>query len=585
MLEHVNPLFVVGLVLLVGMVGGLLANRLHLPMVTGQLLAGVLLGPAALGVFADGTGHLLRPVTHFALGLMGVTVGHHLHVRRLRNTFKRLTVLLLLEVTIVPLCVFGGMLLLLPSAPWYVDLLLATIAVATAPATIVAVVKETRSEGIFVKTLVAAVALNNIACIALFETAHTAVRAWLAPQGQHAMVDVLVVPLQQLAVCLGIGGGAGLMLLAVTRRVVRSDRLATASMLAILLTAGLADAVGASALLACMFLGMVLANLAGEREGVGHVVFENFETAILAVFFTLAGIELKFEHILPAGGMAAVMVVTRFIGKNLAARWAMGAAKATERVRRYLGYALIPQAGVAIALILVVYEEPLLAPVRDLFLAVGITAVTINEIIGPILARMALVRAGEAGKDHPRVIDFLHEENIVTDFHADSYREAIEKLADLLIKTNRVSMGRDAIVASVLQRDREVSSCVGQGLAMPHVRLDSGERLRGVMALNRDGLPFNTPDGVPLHCILLLGTPPSQKDRHLEVLAAFARCIGADRYIQRQLYHAYSPAHAYEILHADEAEDFNYFLETAAEPAATGPTPAAQRTPLREDSA
>ncbi len=87
----------------------------------------------------------------------------------------------------------------------------------------------------------------------------------------------------------------------------------------------------------------------------------------------------------------------------------------------------------------------------------------------------------------------------------------------------------------------------------------------GVMAISGAGLPFETPDGMPVHCIVLLATPVSERDRHLEVLAALMRAIGADPSIQWQLFGARSPAHAYELLHAEEAEDFNYFL-SAPEP-------------------
>ena len=82
----------------------------------------------------------------------------------------------------------------------------------------------------------------------------------------------------------------------------------------------------------------------------------------------------------------------------------------------------------------------------------------------------------------------------------------------------------------------------------------------GVMALSRIGLPFETPDNVPIHCIVLLATPAGEHDRHLQVLAALARTFGGDPALQEQLFNARSAAHAYEILYGEESEDFNYFL-------------------------
>jgi len=77
------------------------------------------------------------------------------------------------------------------------------------------------------------------------------------------------------------------------------------------------------------------------------------------------------------------------------------------------------------------------------------------------------------------------------------------------------------------------------------------------------GLDLGVPDHQPVHAILLLATPQTDRKRHLEVLAAFATIISSDVNLREQLYHARSAAHAYDVLHADEAEDINYFLEDA----------------------
>jgi mannitol/fructose-specific phosphotransferase system IIA component (Ntr-type) len=83
----------------------------------------------------------------------------------------------------------------------------------------------------------------------------------------------------------------------------------------------------------------------------------------------------------------------------------------------------------------------------------------------------------------------------------------------------------------------------------------------GVMAISHRGLAFDTPDGRPIHCMVLLATPRGQRERHLAVLAALARTLGVDAPLQEQLYNSRSPAHAYEILHSETPDDFNHFLE------------------------
>ncbi len=553
-------MFILAVLLAFGAVCGQLAKRLHLPSVTGQILAGVVLGPSVFHVFGHEAVAGLRPVIHFALSLIAVDVGTHLHLRRLRNAFQRLGLLLLLEISVTPLLVyaalvFGG------RQDWTFGILFATLAVSTAPATVLAIVKETRSKGVYVRTLIAAVALNNIACIALFDMAHTAVTVTLDPTGGVTTSSVFLAPIAQLFGAIAIGGCVGLALILGSRHVIHAEQVTTVSIIAIFLTTGVADYFGVSNLLACLFLGVTMVNLAPEKEEIGHRVFVNFEPAILAIFFTLAGLELDFGFLATGWFLVALFVLARAGGKIAAGIIAMRMAGGTENVRRYLGFGLIPQAGVAVGLLLDVQDNPAFAETASLILAIGVAGVAVNEVVGPILVRFGLDKSGNLGKDRARLIDFIHEENIVTDFHATSKEEAIQQLADLMISSHGLQIDRDAFVADVLHRESLMSTCIGRGLAVPHGRLEGGDQIVGVMGISRGGLPFGTPDGLPLRCMVLLASPPEQRRRHIEVQAVLARSIGADWSLQLQLYNAKTPAHVYEILHAEEFEDFNYFLE------------------------
>jgi fructose PTS system EIIBC or EIIC component len=109
------------------------------------------------------------------------------------------------------------------------------------------------------------------------------------------------------------------------------------------------------------------------------------------------------------------------------------------------------------------------------------------------------------------------------------------------------------------------STCVGHGLMIPHAVIDADSKLEGVLGISPRGLNFKTPDGRPIHAVLLLATPENERERHLEILAAFAHLITHDENLCEQLYHARSAAHAYNVLHADDAEDINYFLDEVME--------------------
>ena len=136
----------------------------------------------------------------------------------------------------------------------------------------------------------------------------------------------------------------------------------------------------------------------------------------------------------------------------------------------------------------------------------------------------------------------------------------------MLLRTHSLhGVDRESLLSTVVEREEQGSTCLGGGLAVPHGILPEGEAMVGVMALSRDGLGFQTPDGRPVHCMVLLGTAPEERERHLHVLAALARTVGSDRAFQDQLFESKSPAHAYELLHGEESEDFNYFMEDVLE--------------------
>ena len=562
-LRHASPLLLLAVVLVAGILFGAVARRLRLPGITGQIIGGIAIGSAGFDLFGRESLQGLEPLTELALGLIAVTVGAHLHIHRLRNAVRRLSFLLIAESTITPLIVFA-IVYWIGGVSFELAILFGAVSIATAPATIVALVRETRSKGVFVKTLTAAVALNNTACIVVFEVCRAAIgRHFTLAESSLFKLDGAFA---QLVGPVVLGGLAALALNRITRIALGPERLATAAVVALVLTSGLATSIGISAMLACLVLGAVHANITDSRSHLVDSVFSNFQPAILTVFFTLAGMHLSLDHLERAGILVVLYFFARLAGKMLAAEFALRAAQATDRVRKNLGLALVPQAGIAVGLVLLIQDDPRFTEIAGIFAAVVLSVVTVNEIVGPVLTRLALTRAGEVGRDRLRLIDFLHEEHIVTDFEAPTKEIAITRLVDLLLRTHSFrGVDRETLLSSVFDRESQGSTCLGGGLAVPHGILPEGEAMVGVMALSRSGLEFETPDGRPVHCMVLLGTAPEERERHLQVLAALARTVGTDRAFQDQLFDSKSPAHAYELLHGEESEDFNYFMEDALE--------------------
>jgi PTS system fructose-specific IIC component len=268
-------------------------------------------------------------------------------------------------------------------------------------------------------------------------------------------------------------------------------------------------------------------------------------------------------HTLASGGLlAAIVFFGRLSGKVVAGYFGMKLGRATPRFRRWIGLALTPQAGLAVGLMLLVTEDSAFVEIHELFLAVVLAMVLMNELVGPILTRLSLKRSGDFGRDRARVLDFLSEHNITTDLVGPEKEAAIRQLVDLTINVHKLSVSPESLFKAVMEGEAISSTCVGEGLALPHARLDVGDKIIGAMGINRTGLALDAPDNRLVHCMVLIITPTSMPDRHLEVLQALSSSIGRDRSIQQQLYHIDSPAHADELLHLDQQfEDWNYYLD------------------------
>lgn len=554
-----NPLLTLAIILVAGFLGGLFSKRLGLPSITGQILAGVLVGPAGFALLSEHAVESLLPLTDFALGLITVSVGSHLKIPRLRNAGRRLSFLVLCESTVTPAVVFLSLYYLLDSG-WVVATLIAALSVSTAPATTLALVREQQAKGAFSKTLIASVALNNIACILMFELARVTVGDLLLNETDHLGMD-LIAPFHKLGLAVLLGSFVGWILVLVVRKLENRKFITTASLIAILVSFGVARVVGISELLTCLFMGACLANLAPREEHLGSLAFEQFEHAILALFFTFAGVGIHLDELGSSGLLVLGVVGARIVGKYLAGFIAMSASRAPANMRQNIGLALIPQAGVAVGLLLVAKSEPAFQEFSSLLVSVGLGSVALNEVIGPIATRQSIRRSGEAGRDRAKLIDFIHEENVIVNFQATDKSDAIRQLCDILVRTNQLKVDKQALLASILDREKESSTCFGEGLAVPHGVLAQGEEMVGAIGISKEGIDLETPDGKPVHCMFLLATPESQRDRHTEVLAALSKSILQEPALQTMLFGASSAAEASEILHAEEFAGYNYFLD------------------------
>ena len=292
-----NPLLMLSLILLAGLSGGWLAQRIGIPRITGNILAGVIIGPAALNLFSDVELPVaLRPLTNFAMALVVVSVGSHLSYRRIHNALGRIMWIALGE-SLLTLLLVGAVSLAL-GVNWVTAFVLGAISLATSPATTVGVVREMRAKGTYIKTLLSVVALDNILCIMLFAFARMLMGDFYEHGGAHVGSAVLHTALYCLGASL-LGLAAGFITERFVRRYTANDF--TVVFIALLLSLGVSEYFGLNPLLTCLFFGIYLGNSSEEAERHTQAL-EPLELLLFSCFFTIAGASLHLSALLAAGG-------------------------------------------------------------------------------------------------------------------------------------------------------------------------------------------------------------------------------------------------------------------------------------------
>jgi len=554
----VNPLLLFGFILVIGAAGGWLAGRLRLPTLTGNILAGILIGPV-LGIAGDKeTLERLMPLNQFAIGLITVAIGSHLSWYRIHNALRRILSIALLETTLTAILVTAAVLLAAKVA-WPAALLLGILAVSTAPATIIHVSRESRAKGPFVKTLLSVVALDNIVAITLFALA-------LPPLCEYWRTGVVQIgavawlePLWHLVGSVGLGLAAGWTAEHLAQR--RGLHNFSTVFVTILVCTGLSVRLGLSPLLASLFLGIYLGNRScGTAQLLG--VLEPIELILFTAFFTLAGAAMHLE-MLPAAGLAGVLfIVFRLAGKAAGSVAGGILARTSPRIFGNMPLGLVPQAGLAIALVVLVDGDARIPPeVRSLVTTLVLAAVVVNEIIGPFAARLALKRSGEVGKDRSRLVEFLQEEHIKVGLKAADKWDAMNQLCDFLLRAHCATHIKKAVLLErCMAREMSWTQAVGAETAIIHGRIASGPAIQGVLGICAKGVDFGAPDGLPVRLILMIVTPRDHEERHLEVLAGLA-AMAADEVIRSRLKAARDANEAWEIIESRETPDYNSFLE------------------------
>jgi Kef-type K+ transport system membrane component KefB len=389
----VNEILSVGLILMAALVAGHLAQLVRVPEVTGYLLVGVVIGPSSLDLISHENITTLSFLSDVALGLILFNIGAIFEASNFRQVGPGVLRVTLWEASLAFALV--GLVLIVFGMAWPVALLLAVVAMETAPATTLMVLNEYDAKGPMTDRLLALVALNNMYVLVMFGIVtsgltlmETSSQGWLFG-AYRALHGLLWTTLGSVA----LGALLGLAMDFWAARAKESGEAMILSIGVVLIAVGASRWLGLSPLISTLALGATVANASTQGDRLLHAL-GRADPPLYAAFFVLAGAELVPSSVLGLGLIGVGYTIARTIGKIAGARIGLRGQDVPAVVRQQIGYCLVSSSSLAVGLTIQIRSAfpTYAATVTGIVLA----AVVIFEVIGPLLTRRALMVTGEA---------------------------------------------------------------------------------------------------------------------------------------------------------------------------------------------
>ena len=376
------------LMLLAGLLLGRLGKLAKLPNVTGYLIAGLLLGPAVLNIIPQEMVDGFSVISNIALGFIAFSVGSGFSFSYFKRVGAAPIIIAIFES-------FGAiflvtLVLILCGFDTSLSIMLGAIAAATAPAQTIMVINQYKAHGSLTSMLLSVVAIDDATALIGFGFASTLVNSLSASQ-TNLFLSILE-PFYEILISFVIGFVIALAMKFILKNFHKHSNRLCIILFSILFCFWLSETLNGSALMACLPLGGVLVNIYHEIDDLVEVA-DTFTPPIYMIFFVISGAGFQLSALAEIGVIGILYVVLRVIGKMVGS-WAGGKLTHQEdKINKYLGPTLMPQAGVALGLVVVAGAA--VPQYADQIRTIILCSTFIYSIFGPIAAKMALQKAGE----------------------------------------------------------------------------------------------------------------------------------------------------------------------------------------------
>lgn len=404
-IQSANLIFLLGIILLLGAMGGRLFQKIKIPQVVGYIVIGIIIGQSGFQILSSSVINSLEPISSVALSLIGFLIGGELKISILKKYGKQFVGILLLE-AIVPFFVVS---IVVTFVSFFftknlvisisLGLILGSISSATAPAATTDVLRENRTKGPLTTTILGIVAMDDAVALILYAIASSVASSLLGATGGSFGYKMLMLG-YDVFVSMAVGSIIGALLSRFISHIMTDEgRILAFSLGSIFLSTGICTFLNLDTILSAMSVGFFMTNFAPRKTRPTFALVEKFTPPIYVLFFVLVGAKLNIWNVNAYIGLIAFMyIICRTVGKSIGSKLGARITKAPKTVEKYLPWCLLSQAGVAIGLSI--------AAGNDFASSIGptiiliITATTfVVQLIGPICVKYAVSHAGEEDLD------------------------------------------------------------------------------------------------------------------------------------------------------------------------------------------
>lgn len=412
-----EALFCLSIALAAGLFMSRLSKLLGLPAVTAYLVAGILIGPYCLGKLGiEGLGFVSHEsvesfglFSDVALGFIAFAIGNEFRLSQLKQIGKKATFIGIFQALIATLCVDAALIglhfILGDKLPLSMAITLGAVAAATAPAATLMVVRQYKAKGKLTDLLLPIVAIDDAVGLVIFAVSFGIAKA--IEHGEFNVVAIIVEPLLEIALSLLLGVVMGVLFTFCEKFFSSNSRRLSLSIAFVILTVAISMIkfeiggvhIGFSVLLVCMMLGTMFCNLCDFSAEIMDKT-DRWTAPLFTLFFVLSGAELELSVFTDIAivGIGLAYIASRSFGKYFGAYGSSKLVKCEPQVTKYLGVTLLPQAGVALGMSVTAME---LGEVGILIRNIVLFSVLVYELVGPLLTKIALTKAGEIQPKDP----------------------------------------------------------------------------------------------------------------------------------------------------------------------------------------